>query len=118
MNERMRMKNETLIKRNDPRVTRQIEKMANSFARSRGTNRATKIIVADEPMRPVSTDMGVSRRVFPRLILLDHYHAESRTGIRASMAALKMYWSTYHYVATKCHVMVADADAIYSNDNH
>ena len=93
--------------------------VANRFAKAKGTNRATKIVIATTPMAPVETDSEkISQRVFPRLLELDHYHAESRTGIRAGMAALKLFWSTYHYVPTYCEVLIADSDEIYSNDNH
>lgn len=34
------------------------------------------------------------------------------------MAALKRFWSTYHYVAAVCVVAVTDIDAIYSCDAH
>ena len=96
--------------------------IANRCAKNFGTNRATKIIRPDidtERHHPVTKDVGnVSRRVFPRVVFYDGYHAESRTGIRASMAALKRFWSTYHYVPAECHVMVADSQEVYNNDNH
>lgn len=78
---------------------------ANRAARQHGSNRATKIVYRDNIMKPT-------------VIEFDPYHAESRTGIRASMAALKRFWSTYHYVATVCVVALPDVDAIYSNDDH
>lgn len=93
--------------------------IANRCARNFGTNRASEIIVQDFPAKPLKKEAGrVSQRCLPRVKAYDQYHAESRTGIRASMAALKRFWSTYHYVPTVCVVVVPDIDAIYSNDNH
>ena len=88
--------------------------MANRRARRFGTNRATEIIFVNSPrqLRRKDGSMG------PLVKEFDRYHAESRTGIRAGMAALKRFWSTYHYVPTVCIVKVPDIDAIYSNDNH
>ena len=94
---------------------------ANRCAKNFGTNRATKITVATRPMKPIAKDVvagEISMRTLPRVTHYDGYHAESRTGIRASMAALKRFWSTYHYVASVCHVTVADRDMIYSDDTH
>jgi hypothetical protein len=34
------------------------------------------------------------------------------------MAALKRFWSTYHYVATVCVVAVPNIEAIYNCDSH
>jgi hypothetical protein len=79
--------------------------LANRAAKAHGTNRATKIIKSVECRRA-------------RVVKFDPYHAESRTGIRACMAALKRFWNTYHYVPTVCVVVVPDIDGIYSNDDH
>lgn len=93
--------------------------IANRCARNFGTNRATKIIMANSPGKPIKKDADkVSQRCLPFVCHYDGYHAESRTGIRAGMAALKKWWNTYHYVPSECHVVVANADAIYSNDEH
>jgi hypothetical protein len=76
--------------------------MANRAAKQYGSNRATEI---------------VKRKILvSRVIKYDGYHAESRTGIRAGMAALKRFWRTYHYVPTVCVVVVPDIDAIYNDD--
>lgn len=100
-------------------MNKEITVSANRCAKNFGTNRATKIKISGEPHRPLAVDSGkISMRTLPRVTHYDGYHAESRTGIRASMAALKRFWSTYHYVPSVCHVTVADRDAIYSNDNH
>ena len=97
--------------------------IANRAAKQFGTNRATEVkVIYCRPTRvysPVAQDEGeVSQRVLPRVIKYDGYHAESRTGIRASMAALKRFWSTYHYVPSKCVVAVADTEAVYNDDEH
>jgi hypothetical protein len=63
---------------------------ANKTARAYGTTWATEVVFA-----PIDK---------PAVTLYDGYHAESRTGIRASMAALKRFWSTYHYVPMRCQV--------------
>jgi hypothetical protein len=86
-------------------ITSEQNIMANRCARAAGTNRATKIILRSDILQA-------------KVIKLDHYHAESRTGIRAGMAALKRYWHTYHYVPTVCVVAVPDADSIYNSDDH
>lgn len=98
---------------------------ANRAAKDYGTNRATRInLLGGETMqlrasRSHQTSGDVSTLVgSARVTHYDGYHAESRTGIRASMAALKRFWSTYHYVATVCLVAVPDIDAIYSCDSH
>ena len=101
-------------------------KSANRAAKHYGTNRATDIVVCSGTLADTRSDRrklhrdgdGDTYPVLPRVLNYDGYHAESRTGIRASMAALKRFWSTYHYVASYCKVEVADHDAIYSNDNH
>ena len=96
--------------------------IANRCAKNFGTNRATQIKELDpKKLSPLAKDVDagkVSLRVLPRVLHYDRYHAESRTGIRASMAALKRFWSTYHYVPTECVVAVADSDSVYNNDNH
>jgi len=95
--------------------------IANRAARRFGANRATKIQLVRHGARPIKKELEdgrVSMRCLPRVVEYDGYHAESRTGIRASMAALKRFWSTYHYVPTVCVVQVPDIDAIYSNDSH
>ena len=79
--------------------------IANRAAKQFGANRATKIIKRE--------DCNVAR-----VVEYDGYHAESRTGIRASMAALKRFWSTYHYVPTVCVVVIPDAEAKYNSDDH
>lgn len=92
---------------------------ANRCAKNFGTNRATEIHVWTTPHRPLKKEAGkVSMRCLPCVVEFDRYHAESRTGIRASMAALKKWWHTYHYVPTVAVVAVADRDALYSCDNH
>lgn len=95
--------------------------IANRAARNFGSNRATEIKRATRGARPLKKEVEsgkVSMRCLPRVSHYDGYHAESRTGIRASMAALKRFWSTYHYVAAVCVVIIPDIDAIYSNDQH
>ena len=79
--------------------------LANRTAKRYGTNRATKIKLRDDILKA-------------RVIHFDGYHAESRTGIRASMAVLKKWWNTYHYVPTVCVVEIPDREAIYNNDSH
>lgn len=90
---------------------------ANRIARAYGSNRATQIVKIDGDTLQLRATRGELSKV-SRVIHFDGYHAESRTGIRASMAALKRFWSTYHYVASVCVVSVPDIDDIYSNDNH
>ena len=63
-----------------------------------------RIISGDCGNRPVKIVQGA---LSPRMIG-ESYHAESRTGIWASMAALRKYWSTYHYVASTMHTEVGD----------
>lgn len=68
-----------------------LQRIANRTARTAyGTVRATNVIFGDVPE--------------PTVTHYDPYHAESRTGIRAKMIALKRFWSTYHYVPTRCTV--------------
>lgn len=93
--------------------------IANRTAKNFGSNCATKIKIITTPQAPLKKEIGkVSMLTLPRVVEYDQYHAESRTGIRASMVALKRFWSTYHYVPTICVVAVPDIDAIYSDDNH
>lgn len=94
----------------------QTQLIANKTARAYGTNRATEIRLRDGETQQLCAVRGQS--LGARVVEFDGYHAESRTGIRASMAALKRYWSTYHYVPTRCAVVVPDRDAIYSCDSH
>ena len=70
-----------------------IARIANRCAREYGTTWATEILACDDVLEPT-------------VVYYDGYHAESRTGIRASMAALKRFWSTYHYVAMECQVAI------------
>lgn len=98
-------------------IPAELRVIANRAAKRAGTNRATEIrLITGRPRVPKGSD--VTRQVLPRVLHLDHYHAESRTGIRAGMAALKLYWSTYRYVPTVCIVAVADRDSVYSDDIH
>lgn len=90
---------------------------ANRIARAYGSNRATQIFKIDGDSLQLQAARGELSKQ-SRVIHFDGYHAESRTGIRASMAALKRFWSTYHYVPTVCKVAVTDIDDVYSNDNH
>lgn len=73
-----------------PKSAQYIALIANRTAREYGTTWATNIVFQDIPA--------------PKVIEYDGYHAESRTGIRASMAALKRFWHTYHYVPMHCTV--------------
>lgn len=68
--------------------------IANRTAREYGTNRATKIVY--DHLQPE----------LAKVIEYDEPHAESRTGIRAKLCALKRYWHTYHYVPVICVVSV------------
>lgn len=97
----------------------EIRLIANRAAKNFGSNRATEIRLIARGACPLKKELDkVSMRCLPRVVEFDRYHAESRTGIRASMAALKRFWSTYHYVPTVCVVAVPDREDIYSNDNH
>jgi hypothetical protein len=72
------------------KTAQELARKANAAARQYGTAWATEVVFS-----PVAT---------PTVLEYDGYHAESRTGIRAGMAALKRYWSTYHYVPSRCKV--------------
>jgi hypothetical protein len=72
------------------KTAQELARQANATARKFGTSWATEVVFA-----PVAE---------PKVLEYDGYHAESRTGIRAGMAALKKFWSTYHYVPTYCKV--------------
>lgn len=63
--------------------------IANRVAKKFGSNRATKIVLMDGEHMQLAAVRGTAK--FPRVIKYDSYHAESRTGIRASMAALKRF---------------------------
>jgi len=99
-------------------ITPEIQKLANRVAlKKTGCNRATKIVMIDGEEIQAKASQGVA--VFaPNVVLYDSYHAESRTGIRASMAALKKFWNTYHYVPTTLIVAIPDAESIYNNDTY
>ncbi len=71
-----------------------------------------RIISGDNGNRPVVTVPGNQS---PRMTGVP-YHAESRTGIKAGMAALKRFWSTYHYVASTLQTEVG-ADWLASRRN-
>ena len=73
-----------------PQSAQNIARIANRTAREYGTSWATNVVFQDIAA--------------PKVIEFDAYHAESRTGIRASMAALKRFWHTYHYVPMSCTV--------------
>jgi len=100
-------------------ITPEIQKLANRVAlKKTGCNRATKIVMIDGEEIQTKASQGVITVFSPTVVLYDSYHAESRTGIRASMAALKRFWSTYHYVPTKLIVAIPDVESIYNNDTH
>jgi hypothetical protein len=50
--------------------------IANRYAKS-------KLVIVTETSRPLKGETGPSMRWQRRLVELDRYHAESRTGIRA-----------------------------------
>jgi len=95
-----------------------VQFIANCTAKACGSNRATEVRLVGPLTIQQCAVRGQLDKLAPRVVLYDGPHAESRTGIRASLAALKRFWSTYHYVAAKCVVEVPDRDAIYSDDSH
>lgn len=87
------------------KLTKEQVKQANRAAKKYGTTHATII--------KLSEDVNVAT-----VTAYDGPHAESKTGIRASLHALSKWPKTYSYVPSMCVVVIPDADEKYNNDDH